>query len=165
MARAADPEACQSFAGLDLGLPAWDRAFGVANGMAWSRDAAQEEKIRRGARLAGILRDLYVEELGWQSHRRRAAAALPLEAALALIPEAQRCLFVHGRARGLSGGRASDAEALELARRFPAACRVHALHAALRYRDLHDENPAADPALRLVAPEEADALRALDVLP
>ena len=159
MERARDPAACQAFVDQDLGLPAWDRAFAMANGMAWSEHGSLPEKMARGAQLEGPLQDIYLEELGWQS--RRIGGVDALHSALDQAPPEQRCIVRHGWVRSLTGGRASDTEALALAIEHPESCRLHVLHAAVRYRSQDDEQAqrrALAPGVGMTAWESLDHL-------
>jgi hypothetical protein len=162
MELAQDPAACQAFVTRDLGLPAWDRAFAMANGMAWSQHGTLPDKIERAEMLEGSLQAIYLEELGWQSRRPRVEAITAPAEALALVPAEHRCTFLHGRVRSLTDGRASEDEALALALDQPELCRLHVLHAAVRYRDDGDEGERR----RALAPElPPSAWEALDGLP
>lgn len=162
MERATDPAACQAFVDQDLGVPSWDRAFAMANGMAWSEHGSLPDKLARAPQLEGPLQTIYMEELGWQSRRPRIEASIAPAEALALVPPEHRCTFLHGRVRSLTDGRASEAEALALALEQPASCRLHVLHAAVRYRDDGDEGERR----RALAPElPMSAWETLDGLP
>ncbi len=137
-----DPLACQAFVER-FGQPVeQERAFGMANGMAWGLAAADESApadmergIAIGQHLQGMLRGIFFEELGWQQRAHHLGARLEGELDLREMgPAGDRCELIHGFVRASTSGEADPERVRAWVERAPESCALHVSHAASRAR-------------------------------
>ncbi len=143
-----------------------DRAFGLANGMAWRTHGRLSAGVRMGQQLSGITRTMFFEELGFQHARRHLRESFPpgLER-LRALPARDRCLGIHGFVRHQLIHDRRRTTAAELLAQAPSRCLNHALHGALRASQAANDTRLAAELSVLVTPAVRQRLFELEYLP
>lgn len=160
------PKTCLRFAQQLTALPRQDRAFGLANGMAWRLHGRLRSGVRLGRQLSGLTRSIFFEELGFQNARRHLRDRRPprLER-LRALSASDRCLGVHGFVRHQLIHDSDRVTAPELLAQVPARCWHHGLHGALRASQATSDKQLAAHLSRLITPTVERKLFALEYLP
>ncbi len=128
-----EPEAADAYVEAWPIIPAKDRHFGIANGMAWGLGDRHldgvEEGFAQAGRLSDPIRFIYLEELGWQAARLvDLSGGQPGPHLAASQPEEWRCVVVHGIVRSAFSRDPDLVDARRWLDEQP-DCRVHILHA------------------------------------
>lgn len=134
---ARQPDRCNRFYAQMRFLSRRERAFGLANGMAWHFRPNPREGSRYGRRLTWLIRMIFFEELGWQVAAVREERGQPasLGSLTSVHPSEFLCLGIHGYMRHVVTHQGRPTEIPKLVGQAPSRCRGHAVHGAMSFFD------------------------------